>query len=77
MGKPGDALKQADFFLDTVKPDKDDLIALDLEGTDFEKYMSFEEARVFVNRIKEKTGRYPIVYANNVVVKAINQQSNE
>lgn len=76
-GKPGDPVKQADFFLETVKPDKDDLIALDLESTDFEKYMSFAEARVFVNRIKEKTGRYPLVYANNLVVKAINEQSNE
>jgi GH25 family lysozyme M1 (1,4-beta-N-acetylmuramidase) len=71
-GKPGDPIKQADFFLETVKPEPDDLMALDLESTDFEKHMSFDEARVFINRIKEKTGRYPIVYANNLVVKAIN-----
>jgi len=72
LGKPGDAIKQADFFLETVKPEPDDLMALDLESTDFEKHMSFDEARVFINRIKEKTGRYPFVYANNLVVKAIN-----
>ena len=71
-GKPGDPIKQADFFLETVKPESDDLMALDLESTDFEKHMSFDEARVFINRIKEKTGRYPFVYANNLVVKAIN-----
>ncbi|HEV8138292.1 MAG TPA: glycoside hydrolase family 25 protein [Pyrinomonadaceae bacterium] len=71
-GKPGDPIKQADFFLETVKPEPDDLIALDLESTDFGKHMSFDEARVFINRIKEKTGRYPFVYANNLVVKAIN-----
>ncbi|HXT64946.1 MAG TPA: glycoside hydrolase family 25 protein [Pyrinomonadaceae bacterium] len=76
-GKPGDPVKQADFFLETVQPEKDDLLALDLESTDFDKHMSFAEARVFVNRIKEKTGRYPLVYANNLVVKAINEQSNE
>jgi GH25 family lysozyme M1 (1,4-beta-N-acetylmuramidase) len=76
-GKPGDPIKQADFFLETVRPEKDDLLALDLESTDFDKHMSFDEARAFISRIKEKTGRYPIVYANNLVVKAINEQSNE
>jgi GH25 family lysozyme M1 (1,4-beta-N-acetylmuramidase) len=76
-GKPGDPIKQADFFLDTVKPEPDDLLALDLESTDFEKHMSFDEARTFINRIKEKTGRYPVVYANNLVTKAIADQLGE
>jgi hypothetical protein len=70
-GKPGDPIRQADFFLDTVKPDKDDLIALDLESEDATKHMSFEDARIFIKRIREKTGRYPFVYANNLVTKAI------
>ena len=74
-GKPGDPIKQADFFLATVKPEKDDLIALDLESTDFDKHMSVDEARIFINRIKEKTGRYPIVYANNLVTKAIGEEA--
>ena len=73
-GKPGDPIKQADFFLATVKPEPDDLLALDLESTDFDKHMSFDEARIFINRIKEKTGRYPIVYANNLVTKAIGEE---
>jgi lysozyme len=74
-GKPGDPIKQADFFLAAVKPEPDDLIALDLESTDFDKHMSFDEARAFIKRIKEKTGRYPIVYANNVVTKAIGEEA--
>jgi GH25 family lysozyme M1 (1,4-beta-N-acetylmuramidase) len=69
--KPGNPIKQADFFLATVNPDKDDLIALDLESTDAKKHMSFDDARIFIKRIKEKTGRYPLVYANNEVAKAI------
>ena len=73
-GKPGNPIAQANFFLDTVKPEPDDLIALDLESPDTTKHMSFEDARIFINHIKEKTGRYPVVYANNLVVKAINQQ---
>src|SRR5687767_8329003 len=74
FGKPGEPMKQADFFLKTVKPEADDLLALDLESTDATKHMSFDEARVFINRIKEKTGRYPFVYANNVVTKAISER---
>jgi GH25 family lysozyme M1 (1,4-beta-N-acetylmuramidase) len=74
FGKPGDPVKQADFFLDTVKPDKDDLIALDLESEDSKKHMSFDDARAFIKRIKEKTGRYPLIYGNNEVTRAISEQ---
>jgi len=74
FGKPGDPIKQADFFLDTVKPDKDELIALDLESEDATRHMSFDEARVFINRIKQKTGRYPFVYANNEVTRVISDK---
>ena len=77
FGKPGDPIKQADYFLEIVKPAADDLIALDLDGTDPAKHMSFEEARVFIKRIREKTGRYPFVYANNLVAKAIKDQYGE
>jgi lysozyme len=74
VGRPGDPIKQADFFLDTVGPAADDLIALDLESTDATKDMSLADARIFIKRIKEKTGRYPLVYANNEVTKAIAEQ---
>ena len=74
FGKPGDPVKQADFFLETAKPAADDLIALDLESEDATKHMSFAEARVFIKRIKEKTGRYPLIYANNEVAQAISDQ---
>ena len=74
FGKPGDPIKQADFFLETVKPGPGDLLALDLESPDATKHMSFEDARVFINHIKEKTGRYMLVYANNLVTKAIAEQ---
>lgn len=71
FGKPGDPIKQADFFLEIVQPEPDDLIALDIDGIDSAKHMNLAEARIFIDRIKEKTGRYPFVYANNVVTKAI------
>ena len=36
--------------------------------------MSFDDALVFIQRIKSKTGRYPFVYANNTVTRAINDR---
>jgi GH25 family lysozyme M1 (1,4-beta-N-acetylmuramidase) len=74
LGKPGDPIKQARFFLETVRPDADDLLALDLESTDTTKHMSLAEARVFINHIREQTGRYPFVYANQVVTKTISEK---
>jgi hypothetical protein len=62
------------FFSKTVRPDKDDLLALDLESTDAAKYMSFSDARIFIQRIREKTGRYPLVYANKLVTQAISAE---
>ena len=77
FGKPGDPIKQADFFLDTVRPDKDDLIALDLESTDGTRHMSFADARTFIKRIKEKTGRYPLIYGNNEVTTAMSENHRD
>jgi GH25 family lysozyme M1 (1,4-beta-N-acetylmuramidase) len=74
VGKPGDPVKQADFFLETAKPTADDLIALDLESVEEKGYMNLDEARVFIERVREKTGRYPLVYANNSVTSAITGQ---
>lgn len=74
FARAGDPIKQADFFLSTVKPAADELLALDLESVDSTKHMSFDDARIFIKRIKEKTGRYPFVYANNEVLKAISTQ---
>src|SRR2546423_6267657 len=42
LGKPGDPIKQADFFLNSVKPGKDDLLALDLESPDATRHMGFD-----------------------------------
>ena len=50
FGKPGSPIKQADFFLETVQPEADDLIALDLESEDATKHMSFDDARIFIKR---------------------------
>lgn len=71
LGNNSDAIIQADFYLATIKDYKNDLIALDLEEPNSKSLMNIEHGIVFINRIHDVTGRYPVVYANNKVVIAI------
>jgi GH25 family lysozyme M1 (1,4-beta-N-acetylmuramidase) len=73
LGKPGNPITQADFYLDTVKPSPDELIALDIEGLNPATDMSLANARRFIRRIRKKTGRYPMLYANQAVVRQISE----
>jgi GH25 family lysozyme M1 (1,4-beta-N-acetylmuramidase) len=73
LGKTGDPVVQADFYLRTAKPIDDELIALDIEGLESPN-MSLENAVKFINRIKEKTGRFPVLYANQAVVSEISRR---
>jgi GH25 family lysozyme M1 (1,4-beta-N-acetylmuramidase) len=74
LGKPGDPIAQADFYLATVKPAPNEVIALDIEGLNPAKDMSLANARKFIRRILRKTGRYPLLYANQAVVKRISEK---
>lgn len=72
----GNALKQAKYYLEKVgKNNQDEIMALDVECTEnslceVEKFkVSAEEIKTFIKYIKQETGRYPIFYANNSVVK--------
>jgi lysozyme len=71
LGRPGDPIRQADFYLDTARPTDDEVMALDIESLDAATDMSLANARRFAQRIREKTGRYPMLYANQAVVKEI------
>ena len=71
LGKPGDPIVQADFYLDTVGISPDEVLALDIEGLNPAADMSLADARKFINRIREKTGRFPMLYANHQVVQRI------
>lgn len=73
VGRPGDPIKQADFYLKTIKVPEDEILALDLESLDSSKSMSLEDACLFIKHIKEKTGRYPLVYGNRLVINAITE----
>jgi len=64
-GLAGDPAAQADFYIDTVKPESDELIALDLEDATSTKLMNIDEALIFIRRVKERIGRFPVLYTNH------------
>lgn len=64
LGRPGNPVAQADHLIDYAEPEKDDLIALDIEGHDPSQWMSLEDAEIFARTIKARLGRYPLLYTN-------------
>ncbi|WP_158284780.1 glycoside hydrolase family 25 protein [Oricola cellulosilytica] len=71
LARAGNPLAQARHFLDFADPQDDELIALDIEGLNSEKWMSLDDAEKFATYIRARTGRYPILYANEVVSRRI------
>ncbi|OJF93992.1 glycoside hydrolase family 25 protein [Pararhizobium antarcticum] len=71
LARPGNPIDQANHFLDYAKPRADELMVLDLEGIDAEKYMSLADAAIFAGHIKSRTGRYPMLYTNHATAKHI------
>ena len=70
LARPGNPRAQADHFIDFAEPSEDDLIALDIEdiGPD---WMSLEDAEIFADQVKIRTGRYPVLYTNGNTAKFI------
>ncbi|MDJ0614208.1 MAG: GH25 family lysozyme [Rhizobiaceae bacterium] len=71
LGRPGNPIDQANHFVDFTEPEADDLLALDIEHDDPEKWISLRDAETFVKHIKFRTGRYPILYTNHDTAKRI------
>jgi GH25 family lysozyme M1 (1,4-beta-N-acetylmuramidase) len=64
LGRPGNPIEQANNFIDFAEPGPDDLIALDIEENDREKWMSLTDAETFVRHIHTRLGRWPVLYTN-------------
>lgn len=62
FGTGTDGVLQADFFLETVQPGPQTLIALDFEENPHGASMTLEEARAFVSHVQAKLGRWPVFY---------------
>ena len=62
-----DGAAQADFFLSVAQPDGSTPLVLDFETNTLkgETTMSLAQAKEFVNRIHEKTGKYPGLYGGS------------
>ncbi|HTO32900.1 MAG TPA: GH25 family lysozyme [Pararhizobium sp.] len=71
LARPGNPIDQANHFLDYADPRDDELMVLDIEGIDAEKYMSLEDAGIFAGHIKARTGRYPMLYTNHSTARHI------
>lgn len=76
-GVSGDAAAQADFYIDTVQPADDELMALDLENVTDDALMSAQEALVFIERVEARTGRYPVLYTNHASAKILSERFSD
>ena len=71
LGRAGNPIDQANNFIDFARPGEDDLIALDIEEIDAEKYISLEDAEEFARHVHRRIGRFPILYTNGVTARHI------
>lgn len=66
LARPGNPIEQANHFLDYANPQDDEMMVLDIEGLDPDRYMSLEDAQVFAGHVRTRTGRYPVLYTNHI-----------
>ncbi|TDQ35833.1 glycoside hydrolase family 25 protein [Phyllobacterium brassicacearum] len=71
LARPGNPIDQANHFIDYTEPTADELIAIDIEDNDPEKFMSLRDAEIFAEHVKFRAGRYPVLYTNGITAKYI------
>ena len=64
LGRPGDPIAQADALVDLANRTGVTFLALDIENLDPALSMTLPNAVRFIERVHEKTGRYPAFYTN-------------
>jgi lysozyme len=74
LGRRGNTIAQAKLFLELINGEEDTLMILDLEDTGSSRFMSLDEAEVFMDYVYEQTGRIPVVYANHSTTKKLNSK---
>lgn len=72
FGNNGNPILQADHFLNVVGDTENVLLVLDLEENRGNN-MTPDEAEDFVKRIKEKTGRLPIIYGSRYFLNSFDR----
>jgi lysozyme len=76
FGEGASGIVQAEYFLNTVNPDAQTLVALDFERNPNGESMSIGEAVEFVTHICDKLGRWPVLYGGSVLKNALGGQPN-
>jgi len=64
LGRPGDAIAQADALIAAGKQSGVSLLALDIENLDPKRSMTIADAARFLTYVHDKTGRWPLFYTN-------------
>lgn len=72
LGLTGDPVEQADLFLSLVQRSCATFMALDIEAIGGNN-MPLDKAIIFINRVHDKTGRYPVLYTNWSTARIIGQ----
>jgi len=57
-----DGVRQADHYIGFVRPRDDEFICFDCE-----KHGTFENMRLFVERVRQRLGRYPAIYGRRLL----------
>ena len=66
FGTKADGAAQADFFLSKANADSQTLLVLDYEPNG-NSTMTMDQARAFVKRVNEMTGRFPGLYSGSLI----------
>jgi len=79
FGTGSNGTAQADYFLDLVQADGDTLLVLDLERNPLksETTMGLKQAHDFIQRIQEKTGKYPGLYGGSLIRKLLGNKKDD
>lgn len=73
FGTKGDGAAQADFFLSKANADNQTLLVLDYEPNG-NSTMTLNQARAFVSRVKDVTGRFPGLYSGSLIKEQLGSQ---
>lgn len=73
FGTKANGAAQADFFLSKADADSQTLLVLDYEPNG-NSTMTLDQARAFVSRVNEVTGRFPGLYSGNLIKEQLGGQ---
>lgn len=77
FGTGDDGTKQADYFLQKAQPDQKTVLVLDFEGNPHGTSMTIQNARDFVTRVQNQTGRWPGIYGGYYLKQLIGSLPDE